>query len=143
MAIAYDQHVLPCWMLCRFYPVQCFLCEVKVIMWRDGFTSQNFCPIWLPHWPAWRWTISLILICLDLGKVNSYHNAMIASVKYLHCKSILWITLQWPKMYVTNNNEDAFRESPHLMGPIIRCYWSFYCGKSQFRKPLCKEFTPQ
>ena len=24
-------------------------------------TSQNFCPIWLPHWPAWRWTISLML----------------------------------------------------------------------------------
>ena len=23
--------------------------------------SQNFAPIWLPHWPAWTWTISLIL----------------------------------------------------------------------------------
>merc|ERR1711971_1123519 len=22
---------------------------------------QNFCPIWFPHWPAWRWTISLML----------------------------------------------------------------------------------
>ena len=21
-------------------------------------TSQNFAPIWLPHWPAWMWTIS-------------------------------------------------------------------------------------
>eukprot|EP00701_Giardia_intestinalis_P003563 XP_001707387.1 Hypothetical protein GL50803_39642 [Giardia lamblia ATCC 50803] len=23
-------------------------------------TSQNFAPIWLPHWPAWMWTISRI-----------------------------------------------------------------------------------
>ena len=23
-------------------------------------TSQNLAPIWLPHWPAWRWTISLM-----------------------------------------------------------------------------------
>jgi len=21
-------------------------------------TSQNLAPIWLPHWPAWMWTIS-------------------------------------------------------------------------------------
>jgi hypothetical protein len=24
-------------------------------------TSQNLAPIWLPHWPAWRWTISRML----------------------------------------------------------------------------------
>ena len=23
--------------------------------------SQNLAPIWLPHWPAWMWTISLIV----------------------------------------------------------------------------------
>ena len=29
--------------------------------------SQNLAPIWLPHWPAWMWTISLIL---DLGSLE-------------------------------------------------------------------------
>jgi hypothetical protein len=26
-----------------------------------ALTSQNLAPIWLPHWPAWRWTISRML----------------------------------------------------------------------------------
>eukprot|EP00958_Prasinococcus_capsulatus_P021141 scaffold2830_cov395-Prasinococcus_capsulatus_cf.AAC.1 len=24
-------------------------------------TSQNLAPIWLPHWPPWIWTISLMV----------------------------------------------------------------------------------
>ena len=35
--------------------------------WLKIFHEQAFtlAPIWLPHWPACRWTISLILLVLD------------------------------------------------------------------------------
>ena len=29
--------------------------------------SQNLAPIWLPHWPAWMWTISLMMLLLLVG----------------------------------------------------------------------------
>ena len=35
--------------------------------------SQNLAPIWLPHWPAWMWTISLMFAgcCLSGGSLKT------------------------------------------------------------------------
>lgn len=27
-------------------------------LYKVRWTYQNLAPIWLPHWPVWRWTIS-------------------------------------------------------------------------------------
>lgn len=37
----------------------------------NSFSTLTFAPIWLPHWPAWMWTISLMLLgsFLDFFKV--------------------------------------------------------------------------
>ena len=39
-------------------------------------TSQNLAPIWFPHWPAWMWTISLILVTVQCLHVKSLENKL-------------------------------------------------------------------
>ena len=112
-------------------------------MWAsDGFTSQNFCPIWLPHWPAWRWTISLILMWCDLRKVHSYHNAMIASVKYVwECKIYIvnqsfGLHCNGQKCTLQTIMRMHLERDPHLMGPIIRSIDHSIVGNLSFAN-LC------
>ena len=39
--------------------------------------NLTLAPIWLPHWPAWRWTISLIFVGFKKEKFSlKYHDLM-------------------------------------------------------------------
>lgn len=42
------------------------------------FLKLTFAPIWFPHWPTWRWTISLIVTKISLSLFLSNNASLVA-----------------------------------------------------------------
>ena len=90
-----DSVLITTWSIRRLFFIRFFFVYLMI--------SQNFAPIWLPHWPAWRWTISLM-------------SALVRTVRTVRTASVLdwlrwWYT--WAGLYSQCGRQD-WLHSHHL-----------------------------